>query len=110
MRLMRLILFAGFATRLFGGCPLFMDLGNPLAASDPAAHAAFVTVRLFNCIGATEEGNRIPYPRASATITATAEGLMDGQRVSMPLRVEKLAVPGLRAVYWQRPTKGTSFR
>jgi hypothetical protein len=92
---------------LFAGCGLFLDVGNPQAASDPAAHDAFVTVRIFNCLGATREGNGIPYPRESTTVTATAEGLLDGRRVSIPLRILKLKIPGLSAVFWKQPTEGT---
>ena len=118
---MRLLLFlsvVGLATPLFGGCGMFMDLGSPLAASDPAAHAAFVTVRIFNCFGAAgmpsigPRGEKIDqegaYPRENAVVTVTAEGLVDGRRISLPLRVVKLTIPGLSAVYWEKkPGKGT---
>jgi hypothetical protein len=104
--MVRTAVLALFAAPLFGGCGLFLDLGNPSAASDPAAHGAFVTVRLFNCFGQSRATSDIPFPRESATIAATAEGLVDGRRVSIPLRVTGLSVAGLSAVWWDPPNKG----
>jgi hypothetical protein len=91
---------------LFGGCGLFLDLGNPAAVSDPVARGAFVTVRLYNCLGASDEGAGIGYPREGAVVSGTAEGIVNGERLSMPLRIVKLAGSGLSAVFWRQPQEG----
>ncbi len=96
-----------FAAPLFGGCGLYLDLGNPQASGDPAASNAFITMRVFNCIGAMEAGNEISYPAPGLAISVTAEGLVEGHRLSVPLRVRKLREPGLSALYWARPEAGS---
>ena len=69
MRFSRFAILIVLSARLFGGCGLFLDLGNPSAASDPVAHGAFVTVRLFNCFGASREGSKAPFPRETAVVS-----------------------------------------
>ncbi len=105
--MLRTTVLALFAAPLFGGCGLYLDPGNPSAASDAALHGAFVTVRLFNCFGQSRVGSDITFPRESATIAATAEGIVDGRRVSIPLRVTRLCIAGMSAVWWKQPNKGT---
>ncbi len=61
---------------------------------------------MFNCSGAAREGNGIPYPQESAAVSVMAEGLVDGHRVSQPLKTVKLSVAGMSAVFWQQPEKG----
>jgi hypothetical protein len=106
MRFSRFAILIVLSARLFGGCGLFLDLGNPSAASDPVAHGAFVTVRLFNCFGASREGSKAPFPRETAVVSGTAEGIVNGHRVSAPLRIVKLGTPGLSAVWWEQPREG----
>src|SRR3989442_998409 len=106
MRFLRFAILIVVSAPLFGGCGLFLDLGNPSAASDPVAHGAFVTVRLFNCFGASREGSEAPYPRETALVSGTAEGIVNGYRVSTPLRIVKLGSAGLSAVWWEQPREG----
>jgi hypothetical protein len=106
MRFARIAIFLVLPVRLFGGCALFLDLGNPSAVNDSIARGALVTVRLFNCFGISEEGRGIPFRRKDAVLRGTAEGIVNGHRVSMPLRIVKLAVPGLSAIWWKQPTEG----
>jgi hypothetical protein len=51
MRFLCFFIVIALPASLFGGCGLFLDLGNPSVASDPVTHGAFATVRLFNCLG-----------------------------------------------------------
>ena len=91
---------------LFGGCGLYLDLGNPAAVTDPAVHGALATVRLFNCLGASSEGDGIPFPRSGYKMVVTAEGMVKGHRLSIPVKVRDLPSTGMRAVYWDLPKKG----
>ena len=83
------------AAPLFAGSVL-LDFGNPKASSDPAAQGAIMTVRLIGC-DAKNQGK----------ISGTAEGLVDGKRVSMPLRIVPLSNGDMHAVQWERPHAGT---
>jgi len=60
VRFLGIVIFAFASVRLFAGCGLFLDLGNPAAVSDPAARGSYVIVRLFNCLGASDEGAGVP--------------------------------------------------
>jgi len=76
---------------------LFFSIGNPDAVSDPAARGAFVTARVLTCFGDVLTGR---------PIRATAEGLVNGKRVSVPRKVVPLSTPGLHAIQWTRPAEG----
>jgi hypothetical protein len=106
MRWLRFWLLLELTMPLFAGCGLFVDSGNPRALTDPVLQNAFVTVRLFNCLGASRDGNGIPYPREDSMVRVAAEGQVYGRRVSIPLRVVKLSKPGMSAVYWELPAEG----
>jgi len=79
------------------GGGLFFSIGDPNAASDPAARGAFVTARVFTCFGDL---------RPDWNISATAEGLVNGERVTVPLKVVRLSIPGLHAIQWTQPKEG----
>jgi len=93
-------------TPSFAGCGLYLDFGNPLATADPAAQGAVVIVRVFNCSGQTQRDRYIGYPTAETRVTGTAEGLVSGRRVSVPLKIRKLSSPGQSAVHWEPPKEG----
>jgi hypothetical protein len=84
------------AAPVFAGT-ILLDFGNPKAASDPAAQGALMTVRLIGCH---------PELLPGAMISGTAEGLVNGKRVSAPVRIISLATAGLYAVQWERPAEG----
>jgi len=94
---LQLAAFAAIAAPSFAG-GVFLSLGNPKAVSDPGAKDAIATVRVLNDVGAIMQ---------NVKITGTAEGLVDGRRVTMPLRFEKLSMPGLSAIWWEQPKHGT---
>ena len=65
---------------------------------DPSqATGAPTTIRLARLDGKTLD---------TIEIAGTAEGLLDGRRVSLPLVIEKLDTPGVRAIRWERPNTG----
>jgi hypothetical protein len=93
---MRLAAVAGISAPSFAG-GVFLSIGNPRAVSDPAAKGALATVRVLNDVGAIMQNVRI---------MGTAEGLVDGRRVTMPLKFERLSVPGLNGIWWEQPKHG----
>jgi hypothetical protein len=80
---------------MFAGS-FMISLGNPAATSDPAARGALVTFRLSNHIG----------PADNSLLEVTAEGLIDSERATMPVRLVRLKDSTLSAIYWSRPVKG----
>jgi len=78
---------------LAGG--FWITLGNPEASSEAKAMNAVLTVMPTGC------GNP-----ASANVTATAEGIVDGKRLTVPLKVKALASPGLHGIAKQWPAQG----
>lgn len=91
-----LILWAVLGAPLLCGADCTLDFGNPAAQKEPAAAGALTTVRILDKDGRVQD-----WP-----LTGTAEGLVNGQRVSMPLEIVKLPGPGLRAVKWSKPSDG----
>lgn len=110
-RIPHVVILMALGAPVFAGCGLYLDFGNPAASSDLAARGAFATVRLFNCFGESREGPtvkgiNVPFPKATATMSGTAEGIVSGHRVSVPLKIVKLANPGMSAVWWDAPKEG----
>ncbi|MGA2343974.1 MAG: hypothetical protein ABSG29_12350 [Steroidobacteraceae bacterium] len=64
------------------------SIGSPVAAQDFRAKAAAFVFRTQDCADP-----------AKAQISATAEGLVNGVRRSVALKVEAMAKPGVYAVY-----------
>lgn len=73
----------------------WLTLGNPAASSDEKAKGAAVIVRADGC-----------HNPAKAKLTGTAEGLANGRRVSVPLKLTRLAAPGAYAVHRNWPAEG----
>ena len=93
-----LILMALAAPMFAGGGPLLLSIGNPAAVNDPAAAGALATVRVLFC------GGRFS---GAPTPAVTAEGLVNGRRVTQAVRVAPLQGSDLAAIHWSRPAAGT---
>ena len=78
---------------LAGG--FFLQLGNPEASAEAQRYHAVVTIKAAGC-----------HDPGAAQLTATAIGMVDGQRKSIPLTLTKLAEPGFFALSQQWPTQG----
>src|SRR6185369_10830261 len=78
---------------LAGG--FYLQLGNPEASPEARKHNAVLTVLATGC-----------HDPASAQLTATAIGIVNGERKSIPLTVNKLATPGMFALSQQWPKEG----
>lgn len=95
--LKKLTLFASasvLAGQLFAG-GFFLTLGNPSASPQARQLNAVLTVKATGC-----------HDPATAKLTATAIGTVDGQRREIPLHVDKLDAPGTFAVSRQWPDEG----
>jgi hypothetical protein len=73
----------------------WVSIQNPSTLKDPVARNAVVLVRADGC-----------HNPAEASITATAEGLVNGERRSIPLKLEPVSQPATFAVTRQWPTEG----
>ena len=73
----------------------FLQLGNPAASAEASRNHAVVTVKAAGC-----------HDPATAQLTATAIGVVDGHRQSIPLKVIKLSEPGAFALAQQWPKEG----
>jgi hypothetical protein len=96
---MRRILFsalfgAAAAVSVLAGA-LTLRIEDTTSGSEKAAGSAAVVVRTTACNSPEK-----------TTITASAEGLVNGVRRSIPLQVAKLSEPGLFAVAKQWPNEG----
>jgi hypothetical protein len=69
--------------------------GFELRAEHPASDDAILMVHTYGCA-----------QPAHAKVTGTAEGLVAGQRLSVPLTL-KATVEGVYAIEWQPPGEGT---
>src|SRR5262245_61653470 len=96
MLIPRFVTLAALAVPLMAG-GVQLSLGNPQAVEDPAAQGAIVPVRL------SSTGN----PGANNLLQATAEVLVNGKRVSQPVKVTPLTSTRLVAIHWTRPADGT---
>ena len=79
-------LLAVFSTTSFAG-QLWMEFGNPQVNSDLKARGAALVVRAVGC------GDP-----AKAVFSGTAEGVVEGKRISAPLKFTALSQPGMYAV------------
>ncbi len=78
---------------LAGG--FYVLLGNPEASAEARSQHAFVTIKAAGC-----------HEPEKAGITATAIGLVDGRRQSVPLKLVRMSEPGMYAVARQWPAEG----
>lgn len=82
------------AGQLFAG-GFYLQLGNPEASAEARKNNAVLTIKATGC-----------HDPATAQLTATAVGIVDGQRRSIPLTVTKLSQPGMFALSQQWPKEG----
>ena len=83
-----------FAGQLFAG-GFWLQLGNPDASAEARQVNAVVTIKATGC-----------HDPAAAKVTATAIGMVDGQRRSIALKLDKLSEPGSYALSQQWPREG----
>jgi len=94
MRKTLLIAVAAMAGQLWAG-GFFLQLGNPEANAEAKKANAVLVIQATGC-----------HDPATATLTATAVGVVDGKRQSIPLQVTKLSRPGEFALTQQWPKDG----
>jgi len=82
------------AGQLFAG-GFWLQLGNPDASAEARKVNAVVTIKATGC-----------HNPAAANVTATAIGMVDGQRRSIALKLDKLSEPGAYALSQQWPKEG----
>ncbi len=75
---------------------LMLEVGNPVANPEAKARNAVLVARITAC-----------HSPEKTSVTATAEGLVDGNRQSIPLTVIRLSTPGTFAVKHEWPRRGT---
>ena len=94
MRKTLLIAVAAMAGQLWAG-GFFLQLGNPEANTEAKKANAVLVIQATGC-----------HDPATATLTATAVGVVNGKRQSIPLQVTKLSRPGEFALTQQWPKDG----
>ena len=89
------VLAAGFvAAPVFAGA-LTLQADDPTANPEAVAKNAIVAAHTTACVSPEK-----------TVVTATAEGIVDGKRVSMPLKVIRLSQAGSYAVAREWPASG----
>ena len=73
----------------------WLETGNPQASPEARAAKAVVVIRAVGC-----------HNPEDAAVTGTAVGMVDGKRISKPLKLVKLSTPGAYAVARQWPDQG----
>jgi hypothetical protein len=83
------------AVSLLAGA-LVVEIGNPRANPEALSKHAALVARTTAC-----------HSPEKTSMTATAEGILDGQRRSIPLELIPLSTPGTFAITHQWPSSGT---
>lgn len=83
------------AAPLFAGA-LVLEVGNPQADSEALAQHAVLVARMSACTSPEK-----------TVVTASAEGIVDGERKSIPLKIARLSTAGTFAVRREWPAQGT---
>jgi hypothetical protein len=78
---------------LAGG--FYLQLGNPEASAEARKNNAVLTIKAWGC-----------HDPSTAQLTATAVGMVNGHRQSIPLTVTKLSEVGMFALSQQWPKEG----
>ncbi len=73
----------------------WLQLGNPEASPEAVKTNAVLTIKAVGC-----------HDPALATVEATAVGMVDGHRQTIPLKLIKLPGPGMYALSQQWPKSG----
>ena len=82
------------AGQVFAG-GFWLQVGNPDANPGAGKLGAVVTIKAVGC-----------HDPATATVTATAIGVVNGERRSIPLELKPLGEPGFYALAQQWPKEG----
>src|SRR3982750_4240298 len=90
-----LVAMAALASQLFAGA-FYLQLGNPEANTEAKKANAVLVIKATGC-----------HDPATATLSATAVGMVKGQRQSIPLKLTKLSGVGEFALTQQWPKDGT---
>jgi hypothetical protein len=89
-----MLLLATLAAPLFAG-GFFLQLGNPEANPEAQKLHAAVLIKVAGC-----------QDPATASVSATAVGVVGGERRTIPLKLEKLSEAGAYALAQQWPREG----
>jgi hypothetical protein len=89
-----LVVFLALAAQVFAG-GFYLQLGNPEASSEARKLGAVLTVKATGC-----------HDPATAKLTATAIGEVNGQRRTVSLEVKNLSEPGMFALVGSWPKEG----
>jgi hypothetical protein len=73
-----------------------LDIGNPSANQEAVAKHAVLVARMTACNSPEK-----------TTVTASAEGVVDGMRKSIPLKIVPLSTAGTYAITREWPTEGS---
>ena len=87
------VLMAGLS--LLAGA-LVVEIGNPAVNAEALSRHAALVARTTSC-----------HSPEKTSMTATAEGVIDGQRRSIPLKLIPLSAPGTFAITREWPSAGT---
>jgi hypothetical protein len=90
-----LLVLSMLAAPLFGGT-LVLEIGNPSANPEAVAKHAVLVARMTACTSPEK-----------VTVTASAEGIVDGMRKSIPLKIVPLSPAGTYAITREWPTAGS---
>jgi hypothetical protein len=82
------------ASQLWAG-GFYLTLGSPEASPEARKLNAILTIKMDGC-----------HDPGAATVTATAIGMVNGQRREIPLQLQSLATPGMYALAQQWPKEG----
>jgi hypothetical protein len=89
-----LITLSVLAVPLFAGA-LLLEVGNPASNPEAVRNHAILVARITAC-----------HSPGETTVTATAEGVVNGMRKSIPLKVISLSTAGTFAVTREWPNEG----
>ena len=89
-----LVIFLALAAQVFAG-GFYLQLGNPEASPEARKLGAVLIVKATGC-----------HDPASAKLSATAIGDVNGQRRTVPIEVKNLAEPGAFALVGKWPREG----
>ena len=73
----------------------FLTLGSPDSSPEARKLNAVLTIRMDGC-----------HDPGAATVTATAIGMVNGQRREIPLQLQVMTTPGMYALAQQWPKEG----
>jgi hypothetical protein len=93
-----MITFAAAALALAGNLAaggFWLQAGNPEASTEAQKAGAVVTVKVAGC-----------HDPALAKVTATAIGIVNGERRTVKLELAKLSAPGMYGIAQQWPKEG----